>query len=383
MVIAHAGLKEEMHGRGSGAVRNFAMFGETTGEVDEFGLPVRIDWAREYRGKAAVIYGHTPMHEVEWLNNTLCLDTGCVFGGKLTALRWPEKQTISVEAKQVYADSIKPLDHKSDRTAQQDNDRLIYFDDFIGKQRITTSFGNTVIIPEENSLAALEVLSRFAVDPRWLIYLPPTMAPCATALRGSYLEHPDQALDYFVSNGVNSIIAEEKHMGSRAILVICKSAEAAAKRFGVEDGKSGVIYTRTGRSFFKDDALEAAVVGRIAKACEKAGLWKELDSDWLLLDAELMPWSAKAQELLVKQYGPTVAAARASAEALHAVLESAGPIEGLGEMKSQAFDRATTARKMGETIDGYCWEANSIEDYRIAPFHLLAAEGQVYCLTNG
>src|SRR5690606_30881372 len=78
LVVAHAGMKESMQGRGSGAVRDFALFGETTGETDEFGLPVRYNWASEYRGKAAVVYGHTPVLEAEWLNNTICIDTGCV-----------------------------------------------------------------------------------------------------------------------------------------------------------------------------------------------------------------------------------------------------------------------------------------------------------------
>ena len=136
LVIAHAGLKEEMHGRGSGAVRNFAMFGDTTGEVDEFGLPVRLEWAREYRGDAAVICGHTPTLEADWLNNTLCIDTGCVFGGKLTALRWPEREIISVAAHEQYCEPARPLDYKTGRTAQQDNDRLLYFDDYAGKRRI-------------------------------------------------------------------------------------------------------------------------------------------------------------------------------------------------------------------------------------------------------
>jgi protein phosphatase len=83
LVVAHAGLKEEMQGRGSGAVRSFCMYGETTGEIDEFGLPVRHNWAKEYRGKAKVVYGHTPVPEAEWLNKTIDIDTGCVFGGKL------------------------------------------------------------------------------------------------------------------------------------------------------------------------------------------------------------------------------------------------------------------------------------------------------------
>lgn len=377
LVVAHAGLKAEMHGRGSAAVRSFAMFGETTGEVDEFGLPVRLEWAREYRGEADVVYGHTPTIEAEWLNSTLCIDTGCVFGGKLTALRWPERETVSVPALRQYSEPAKPLDHGSGRTAQQDHDRLLYFDDYARKQRIETRLGGTVLIPEENALAALEVMSRFAVDPRWLIYLPPTMAACPTAPEGPFLERPEQALDFYATRGVTDLVVEEKHMGSRALIVVARDAAAAAARFGVEDGKAGVIYTRTGRPFFNDDALEAAVVARIGNAVGTADLWDQLETDWLLLDSELMPWSAKAQELLRKQYYPTVAAAQTSAEILIEALDTAQGVEGLGDLRERADLRRANAQAMGRTIEGYCWEAGSIEDYRIAPFHILAAEGLV------
>ncbi|MEM9341735.1 MAG: polynucleotide kinase-phosphatase [Pseudomonadota bacterium] len=377
LVIAHAGLKEDMHGRGSGAVRSFAMYGETTGEVDEFGLPVRLDWAREYQGKADVIYGHTPVLEAEWLNSTLCIDTGCVFGGKLTALRWPERETVSIPAEKQYSEPARPLDHDRSRSAQQDHDRLLYFDDYAKKQRIETRLGGVVTIPEESALAALEVMSRFAADPRWLIYLPPTMAACPTAAEGPFLEHPDQALDFYRERGVDQVVVEEKHMGSRALSVVCRDAGAAQARFGVEDGKAGVIYTRTGRPFFNDDAREAEVIARLAKAATTSGLWDSLSTDWLLLDTELMPWSAKAQELLQKQYNPTVAAARASATFLLDALEGT-QIEGTDTLHATATALREKADAMGRTIDGYCWDAPSIDDYRIAPFHLLASEGQVH-----
>ncbi|HEX3510603.1 MAG TPA: AAA family ATPase [Solirubrobacteraceae bacterium] len=103
LVVAHAGLKQEMQGRGSGKVRDFALYGETTGETDEFGLPVRWDWAAEYRGPAAVVYGHTPVPDADWLNRTINIDTGCVFGGRLTALRYPENELVSVPAAATYA----------------------------------------------------------------------------------------------------------------------------------------------------------------------------------------------------------------------------------------------------------------------------------------
>ena len=110
LVVAHAGLREEMHGRESeGGVRQFCLYGETTGETDEFGLPVRLDWAAKYRGKAMVVYGHTPVREPEWRNNTVNIDTGVVFGGKLTALRYPEREFVSVPAEREYVASRRPL----------------------------------------------------------------------------------------------------------------------------------------------------------------------------------------------------------------------------------------------------------------------------------
>lgn len=111
LVVAHAGIKSEMIGRSSGAVREFCLYGETSGEKDEFGLPVRYHWAAEYRGATAVVYGHTPVPEAQWLNNTLCIDTGCCFGGKLTALRWPEKEIVSVPAAKVYCEPVRPFGH--------------------------------------------------------------------------------------------------------------------------------------------------------------------------------------------------------------------------------------------------------------------------------
>jgi protein phosphatase len=107
LVAAHAGMKQEMQGRASGQVRSFALYGETTGEVDELGLPVRLDWAADYRGSAMVVYGHTPVAEPRWLNRTINIDTGCVFGGALTALRYPERELVSVPARQVYAGTAR------------------------------------------------------------------------------------------------------------------------------------------------------------------------------------------------------------------------------------------------------------------------------------
>lgn len=201
LVVAHAGMKESMQGRGSGAVRDFAMYGETTGETDEFGLPVRHNWAAEYRGNAMVVYGHTPVPEAEWLNRTVNIDTGCVFGGKLSALRYPEKELVSVAAGNTYCVPAKPLIQPEAQapvlTAQQSNDDLLEIDDVIGKRIISTRLQKNITIREENGIAALEVMSRFAANPKWLIYLPPTMSPSETSKEPGLLEHPAEAFAYY------------------------------------------------------------------------------------------------------------------------------------------------------------------------------------------
>ena len=243
LVVAHAGMKEVLQGRGSGKVREFALYGETTGETDEYGLPVRYPWASEYRGKAAVVYGHTPVPEAEWLNNTICIDTGCVYGGKLTALRWPERELKHVAAAQMYCEPIKPLvavATPATLSAQHANDDVLDLADVFGKRIIETRLQRNVTIREENSSAALEVMSRFAANPRWLVYLPPTMSPPETSRRPGLLEHPDEAFAYFRREGVVRVVCEEKHMGSRAVVIACKDAEVAKARFGVATGEVGV-----------------------------------------------------------------------------------------------------------------------------------------------
>ena len=300
LVVSHAGLREDMQGRTSGAVRSFCLYGETTGETDEFGLPVRYNWANEYRGKARVVYGHTPVPEPEWLNRTIDIDTGCVYGGKLTALRYPEEELVSVKSRQVYFEPARPIDFEQNhlQNAQHENDDLLDISDVTGKRIIQTRLRNNITILEENSIAALEVMSRFAVNPKWLIYLPPTMSPCATSPLPDYLEHPAEALGYYRSRGIEKVVCEQKHMGSRVVLVICRDTETVFNRFGITGGSIGVCYTRTGRSFFTDHKMEAELLQRVNNALSISGFWEKFNTDWVCLDAELMPWSAKAQSLL-------------------------------------------------------------------------------------
>ncbi|QZS52466.1 polynucleotide kinase-phosphatase [Rhodococcus opacus] len=384
LVVAHAGLKEAYHGRASARVRSFALYGDTTGETDEYGLPVRYPWAHEYRGRAVIVYGHTPVPETEWINNTICLDTGVVFGGRLTALRYPSKDIVSVPAEQVWFAPVRPLNPgstKSDHRAQRDP-TLLSIDDVAGTRHIDVRYNKGRIkVRGENAAAALEIMSRFAVDPRWLVYLPPTMAPPATSDLDGYLEHPAQGFAEFAAAGVTEIVCEEKHMGSRAIVVLARDAATAAKRFGITDGSSGIVYTRTGRPFFDDPARMSELIARLRTAC--GPLMEDLGSPWLVVDCELLPWSAKAGELIRSQYASVGAAAGAALpEAITALERAAARGLDVGDLLTHTRTRANNARRFREAYARYCWPVNGLDGVRLAPFHILACEGGAPAVTE-
>jgi protein phosphatase len=387
LVVAHAGMKELYQGRASGRVRDFAIWGDTTGETDEFGLPVRYPWAEDYRGSAMVVYGHTPVPEPEWLNRTINIDTGCVFGGRLTALRYPEREIVQVPAKRVYAQPAKPFLDGRPATADAEEpistlqwaaDELLRAEDVLGKRIVQTRLAGNVTVRAENSAAAPEVMSRFAVEPRWIIYLPPTMSPSETTQEPGFLEYPREAFNYFRNQGVESVVCQTKHMGSRAIVVLCRDESAASRRFGAR-GTIGECYTRTGRRFFNDESLHNAFLSEAAAAVGRTGLWDELETDWICLDCELMPWNAKAQALLRDQYAPVAAAGRLSLEtAIESVKQAAArgiPLEQVADTLERRRDNVERYRL---AYAQYCWDVNGLQYLQLAPFHVLASEGRTY-----
>ncbi|MGW0700630.1 polynucleotide kinase-phosphatase [Streptomyces sp. NPDC002867] len=381
LVVCHAGLPEKYHGRTSGRVRSHALYGETTGETDEFGLPVRYPWAEDYRGRAAVVYGHTPVPSTSWINNTICLDTGAVFGGRMTALRWPERELVDVPAEKVWYEPVRPLLTEAPGSREG---RPLDLADVAGRRVVETRHMARIAVREENAAAALEVMSRFAVDPRLLVYLPPTMAPTATSREdaggggadGPFLEHPAEAFAQYRADGIGKVVCEEKHMGSRAVVLVCRDAEAARERFGVE-GATGALHTRTGRPFFDDGTVTEEILQRLRTAVTAAGLWDELGTDWLLLDSELMPWSLKASGLLRSQYAAVGAASGAVLPRAGAALEAAAArgvdVEGLlGRQRERAGD----ASAFTDAYRRYCWTTDGLDGVRLAPFQILASQGR-------
>ena len=373
LAVAHAGLQEDMILGASKEVRQFAVFGPM-GQPGKDGRPVRVDWADEYRGSTHVVYGHTVVDEPVWHNRTICIDTGAVYGGSLTALRWPEKQVVQVSAKSQHA----VLDNPPFSRKKVDDPALIGFSDVSGKKHVETSLMGRVTVDAQHMAGALEQMSRHTIDPRWLVYIPPTMSPVEASSQGSFLEHPDQAFDYYRRQGLSEVVVEAKHMGSRALVLVCRDADVARERFGATDGSIGHVWSRSGRAFFSD-ADRHAVLAAISDAAGRS-LFNTLGSDWLLLDCEIMPWNTKAADLIGKQFAPTGKAAGMSAmlaaDALRRSMERG--VEGLESLGTHFLQRFENASKFDKVWRGYCWEAPSLAEIRIAPFHVLASEGRVH-----
>lgn len=375
LAVAHAGLAEDMILGASKEMREFAVYGPKTPK-DADGRTTRIDWAAGYRGRTAVVYGHTAFDEATWLNNTICIDTGCVYGGDLTALRWPERELVAVPAARAYADLEKPLASRRDNRGFLD----LSIADITGKKRIETSLAGRVTVDARQMEPALEVLSRFTIDPRHLVYLPPTMSPVTSSKHPDYLEHPEEAFSHYLRNGVDKVAVQTKHMGSRAHILVCRDDRIARERFHTEDGHIGQVWSRHGRAFFDDDQRRE-VLSRVASAARP--LFDRLATDWLVLDAEIMPWNTKASTLIRDQYAPTGKAALIGSSLARDALTrfAARGTADVSELISRFDSHVENAAAFDRVWRGYSWETPSLDDIRIAPFHVLASEGAVHVHT--
>lgn len=381
LAVAHAGVREAMLARASKEVMEFCVHGETTGEVDGFGLPVRVDWAADYAGEAVVAYGHVPQHEPRWVGKTICLDTGCVFGGALTALRWPEREIVSVPASREWSVPSRPLVPAAEtmeanaETGEAAGLRLSDAASLLGKRQVETRFGRPVSVDAERSAAAFEALARHCADPRWLVFIPPTTAAVEASATVGWLERPEEAFAHYANAGVGRVSVQEKHMGSRAVVVACRDEAAAARRFAA-DGCLGAVTTKSGHPFFADLAEEGTVVGRVRDAIDRAGLWDSLDTDWLVLDGEMLPWIAKARGLITGTFATAGAAGSEASRALReaATRAAARGVEGTDRLVARAADRVAAMAAYRNAYRPFVGGG----ELKFAPFHVLAAEGKVF-----
>ncbi|MEH7745563.1 polynucleotide kinase-phosphatase [Neobacillus drentensis] len=369
-VATHAGIRDWHIGKQSPRISDFCRYGDSEG-IDENGKPRRKDWTIEHQSQELIIWGHDPKPQPLLVNNTLNIDQGVVFGGRLTAYRFPEKQFVSVAAKQDYANvpdnPIKEWERK--RLAPPNLGKFVN-----GFSVITEHYGE-VAIHKDVAKSALDDFSHYTLPLEEIVYLPPTMSPTPKPSNlAGYLEHPQEAFDYYQANGIDTMIVEKKHMGSRGILLLFKNKEAAKAYIGRET--LGSIYTRTGRAFFKKD-LEEQIL-QVLHA-DLSRYFEKYNTDFVLLDAEILPWNLKAKELIMNQYAHVGEMALLDRSKLKGQLEKAAANgKDVASWLAETDEKIQNAKVFNEVYQKYCWETEGLAGIQIAPFHALAHSNETF-----
>lgn len=368
-VCTHAGIKDEYIGKTSPAISDFSRYGDTDG-FNEDGKPVRKDWFVHHKGSMLIIWGHDPKPQPLVINNTINIDQGVVFGGKLTALRYPETEFVSVKAAKDYSgDTDNPLIEWEKKRFDPPN-----IERFINGFEVQTDCLGVIKVQQNNVKAAIDTVSHYTVPIEQLVYIPPTMSPTPdVSALPDYLEHPREAINYYRNHGIEKMVAQKKHMGSRAILLLFKSREAAEKAVG--SSIEGVIYTRSGRRFF-DQETESKVVGKLVHELFEKNYFEKHSTDYVLLDAEIMPWNLKAKELIRSQYAHVSENAILDRSCLlKKMSDSDIDVNGwLSEYEAKLMN----AKVFKEVFQKYCWNIDGLEEIQIAPFHVLAHSGETF-----
>lgn len=372
LICAHAGIKDEFIGKQSEAIRDFCRYGDTDG-FDQDGKPVRKDWFISHQKSSLIVWGHDPKPRPLLINNTINIDQGVVFGGALTAYRYPEGDFFSVAAKKDYSGAAdNPLAEWKKNRLNPPNIRK-----FINGYSVLTEELGEVKLHHDIVKPAIDTVSHHTIPIEQLIYIPPTMSPTPSpSSLDDFLEHPKEAIDYYKKQGIHTMIAEKKHMGSRAILFLFKDKEAAKKHTGIDS--LGVIYTRTGRRFFEPDT-ENKILMKINQDLLEHGYFEKHGTDYLLLDAEIMPWNLKAKALISSQYAHVSENAILDRTKLKEKIESAvGEIEELKAWLEEYDQKLKNAHTFKEVFQKYCWEIEDVNSIQIAPFHVLAHSNQTF-----
>lgn len=372
LVCAHAGIRDEFIGKQSEAISDFCRYGDTAG-FDAKGKPVRNDWTVGHQNRFLIVWGHDPKPKPMLINNTINIDQGAVFGGELTAYRYPERDFVSVKAKADHSGT------KDNPLVDWEKNRLNppNIGKFINGYSVLTDQLGEIRIPQELVKPAIDAVSHYTIPIEQLIYIPPTMSPTPKpSALPEYLEHPKEAIDYFRSNGIQTMIAERKHMGSRGILFLFKDKAVAAKHTGIES--LGTIYTRTGKRFF-DSETEAQMLLQLNEELTQINYFDEHKTDYVLLDAEIMPWNLKAKELISSQYAHVAENAVLDRTLLKEKLAAALPENSeLQPWLDEYAGKLENAKDFQQVFQKYCWNIDSKNAIQIAPFHVLAHSNQTF-----
>ncbi|TCI27732.1 polynucleotide kinase-phosphatase [Exiguobacterium sp. SH5S4] len=371
-VCVHAGIRDEFIGKSSRDISDFCRYGDNDG-FDDSGKPIRKDWTVQHHSKMLIIWGHDPRQRPLRLNQTINIDQGVVFGGNLTAFRYPEQTFVQVEANQDYAQvDDNPLVTLETKRLDPPN-----IGKFMNGYTVETEAFGTIHVSKETIEPSIDLVSHHTVPLEELVYVPPTMSPTPKpAAEAGYLEHPDEAIAYYREHGITRLIAEKKHMGSRAILLVFKDEDAAERTIGRRT--KGIIYTRSGRRFFESEQ-ELEVVTRLHQSLISHEYFTTHQTEFVLLDAEILPWNLKARDLIRNQYAHVAEQALLDREQLKHALESAvDRVEGVRDWYTEVNQKLEQAETFKQAFQTYCWDVEDINAIKIAPFHVLAHSEETF-----
>ena len=368
VVVTHAGISDHYIGKESKRIKDFCRYGAVEG-VDENGRSIRGDWFMEHKTSELIVWGHDPKLKPFKANRTINIDQGAVFGGQLTAFRYPEQSLVAVDALRNYVGNEgNPLiEAKSKRFASPKATH------FVNGFTVHTEQGEAITIPKEKALAAMDTFSHYTLPLEQVLYIPPTMSPTPqTSALADYLEHPTEAFNYYKKNGVTKMIAEKKHMGSRAVIFIAKDESVTKQLLNVES--LGVITTRTGRAFF-EPKLQNEMLSVIHKELLAKNYFEKYETDYVLMDAEILPWNLKAHSLIDTQYANVSEQALMDRQYLLNKLQATTNID-VTNWVDEYTDKLKNAARFDAVYKNYCWPTNDIKGIQIAPFHILAHSGE-------
>jgi polynucleotide kinase-phosphatase len=365
-VVTHAGIKDDMIGKFSREIRDFCRFGPTDG-LEDSGKPKRLDWTKEHKNGQLIIWGHEPHPNVTLENDTINVDTGGFCGHYLSMLRYPEMDILQEKNDISFVeDENNPiLKQKKKRFEFPNLSRLLYGFD------LQTSFG-TFRAGAKNVQSVIESVSTRMAPFEEVFYVPPTMSPTPkTSSLDDFLEHPQEAFDYYKNQGITRLVCEKKHMGSRAYITLFKNKQVGERYFNRPS--LGSILSRNNIKFFKKEE-EEIVLTKLNEDLQP--YFDEMNTDLLVIDAEILPWNLKASGLITKQYGLTSNAAihkrKTHVERLLSFQETRSI--NIQDEIDQAKHLLENAEKFHKAFTYYCWDndVRKLEGIKIAPFHILA-----------
>lgn len=363
-VITHAAFKNEFLGKIDKSIEEYCCYGPTEG-LNEEGYPIRIPWEKDYYG-IPVVYGHICRDDLEpnVFKNTYGIDTGCVFGGKLTSLRLPEKEIVSVPAKKSYYEKHGP------KTSVV----IPVIQNLLDTQKLRVQFQDKEfdlrIARRSEMERAIYNLTTKTISPDKIVWFAPTMSPGPASNLEGYMEDPITTAKWMFEHSEpgTKLIAELKHMGSRGVWSFTK----------VDNEWQMECWTKNGFNMFDGNLKEKVrekMIPFINKIEEKLG-----PTDFICLDSEVMPWNLKGAGLVEESFFLVASSGHLTKSyASEAYSKLIGRMKDCPEIVEQSVgasldfqERAENFLKFNKVVENYCWEFSDANDVSTAFFALLA-----------